>query len=123
MNYYHGLLGKIDVLSWQDYLSLGIQRDEYHTCKKEGRYYATLDCKRWSRSSAMVLYFTTISGEKIVACVWPFCDEKSRYLRMNIIPVGTKLVLSFKKGKRNKDNAYLKEARITNSILWLDFKE
>lgn len=118
MNNIKDLRGYPYVLSWNEYLKTGIQRDEYQTCKREGRYYATLDCKRWGAYNGLYLFFTTNEGQKIFAGVWGYKNNNIELHFLDRIPMGSKLLLTFKKGKRNKETAYLKEVRVVNSI-WL----
>ena len=100
------------------YLKTGIKRNEYTICNEEGRYYATLDCKRWGYVCGLYLYLTTNQGQKIFAGVWGYRGGPFGLHFLDIIPMGTKLMLTFRKGKRKKDTAYLKEIRIVNSI-WI----
>ena len=71
-----------------------------------------------NRENGLYLFFTTNEGQKIFAGVWGYKNNNIELHFLDRIPMGSKLLLTFKKGKRNKETAYLKEVRVVNSI-WL----
>lgn len=96
--------------SSKELMASSIDPYEYNYCETVGEFPAMLDAKVWGNKSNILAYFTFEDGRKIVAAVWRYNSMKREYLGLDEIPLGTKMFLTFRKGRGQR--AYLRDFRI-----------
>ncbi|MEE1263339.1 hypothetical protein [Ruminococcus sp.] len=88
-------------LSNDEFYRSGINPYDYHFCRHECSFIATLDSKRWGKKRNILAYFTTEEGIKIIASAWVYGLSKVPYLGLDKIPIGTRVRITFLKGSFN----------------------
>lgn len=72
-----------------------------------------IDSKKWGKKCNLLVYVTLDNDEKIFASVWAYNPSKVEYLDMDKVPVGSKVALTFVKGKSGVP--YLREFEVLST--------
>ena len=82
----------------------------YSVCDSEGTFTGVIDSKKWGKKCNLLVYVTLDDGNKIFASVWAYNTAKVEYLDMDKVPVGSRVALTFIKGKSGVP--YLREFEV-----------
>ena len=97
-------------LSERECWESGMNPSLYSVCDREGTFTGVIDSKKWGKKCNLLVYVTLDNDEKIFASVWAYNPSKVEYLDMDKVPVGSKVALTFVKGKSGVP--YLREFEV-----------
>ena len=81
-----------------EFLKIKGNTDHYNFNDREGVFTAVLDYKVWGKKRNLLSFYTLDDGRKILCNTWSNED----YLKVDEIPMGTKVRLTFKASGKGK---------------------
>lgn len=85
--------------SEREFWESGMNPSLYSVCDSEGTFTGVIDSKKWGKKCNLLVFVTLDDGTKIFASVWAYNESKIAYLNMDKVPIGSRVALTFIKGK------------------------
>ena len=91
-------------MTWEEFVESKFDGRDYQFPDFDGKFMATIACKRWNQKGNMLVYLDGDDGRKIITSARP----KDGFCGLDEMPVGTKICAVF--GESNLGNFFLRTA-------------
>ena len=85
--------------SEREFWESGMNPSLYSVCDSEGTFTGVIDSKKWGKKCNLLVFVMLDDGTKIFTSVWAYNESKIAYLNMDKVPIGSRVALTFIKGK------------------------